>query len=171
MSHRRISAVLILTVVSHCAMAECGGVADAQFDPLKQITSTFTKTIEIKKGGRLLEFCPDNTCDAFEASSGVAKADLRDFAYLYIYYFSNYYVLQEWRAQGESKDTAERVLAKPKYRDCTTEDDFEAARCVLRDLSENGRINLLFVRYDENKRNVVKKSLTEQLLKKAPTKE
>jgi hypothetical protein len=36
-------------------------------------------------------------------------------------------------------------------------------RCVLRDLSRNGRIRLIFVRYDEGERHAVRENLQEKL--------
>jgi hypothetical protein len=37
------------------------------------------------------------------------------------------------------------------------------ARCVLRDLSRNGRIRLIVVRYDEGERHGVRENLQEKL--------
>ncbi len=50
---------------------------------------------------------------------------------------------------------AESVLSQPEYRGCRGENSREAARCVLLDLSRGGRIKFIFIRYDENQRNVV----------------
>jgi len=133
------------------------------FDPLTQITNAFPKSIEINDKRRLLEFCPDNTCDAFAASESVSLATLKDFAYLYIYFFSDFYVLQEWRTHDEAKNTADRVLSKPEYRNCRNESSREAARCVLLDLGRNGKIRLLFIGYDEGQRNVTRENLAEHL--------
>jgi hypothetical protein len=85
--------------------------ADQQFDPLEQIAKTFPGTIEFKKKGRVLEFCPDNTCDGFRASTSVSRSDLKNFAYLYIYFFSDYYALGEWRQTLPAKETAEHILS------------------------------------------------------------
>jgi hypothetical protein len=72
-----------LSIVFGCCLAaSVAWAADEQFDPLKQITSTFPKSIAFKKNGKLLEFCPDNTCHGFSASDNVSVATLKDFAYL-----------------------------------------------------------------------------------------
>jgi GNAT superfamily N-acetyltransferase len=135
-------------------------------DPMLELTKNFPKTVALKNRGRLLEFCPDNTCDAFSASSSVSVDALKDFAYLYIYFFSDFYVLQEWRRHGDSKETAEHVLSKADYRGCKNDDSREAARCVLLRLSRNARIKLLFINYDEGKRNVTREDIAEQLSEK-----
>lgn len=114
----------------------------------------------------MLEFCPDGTCDGFVTSGNVSVPTLKDFAYLYIYFFSDYTFLGEWRSKEETKGTAEHVLAKPEYRNCKDENSREAARCVLRDLSRGGRIKLIFVRYDEGQRHVVPKNLAERISEK-----
>jgi hypothetical protein len=91
---------------------------------------------------------------------------LKDFAYLYVYFFSDYTFLGDWRSKEEAKNTAERILSKPEYRSCKNENSREAARCVLRDLSKEGRVKLIFVRYDEGERHAVPKNLAERLSEK-----
>jgi len=141
---------------------------NALFDPLKQLTGSFPDTIELKNGGRLLEFCPDGTCDGFVVSGTMPVATLKDFAYLYEYFFSDYTFLGEWRARQEAKDAAERVLSKPEYRNCKSDSNREAARCVLLGLSRNGRVRLIFVRYDEGERHAVRRDIVKQLTEKEP---
>lgn len=150
--------------------AACAGAMQAAerrqekpFDPLQQITAGFPKSIKLKNNGKLLEFCPDNTCDGFIAKEGVAVTTLRDFAYLYVYFFSDYTYLEDWRATEGAKKTALRVLAKPQYRNCKKDTSRESARCALLDLSRNGKIKLLFIRYDEGQRNVVHESIAKEL--------
>jgi hypothetical protein len=141
---------------------------NAPFDPMRALTSTFPDTIKVKNHAHLLEFCPDGTCDGFVVSGGMPVATLRDFAYLYEYFFSDYTYLGEWRAGQEARNTAERVLSKPEYRGCKRESMQQSARCVLADLSRNGRVRLIFVRYDEGERNVVREDLAKQIAEKPP---
>jgi len=91
---------------------------------------------------------------------------LKDFAFLYEYFFSDYTFLEEWRNKQETKKMAERVLSAPRYHKCKNDDRREAARCLLRDLSRDGKIRLIFVRYDEKQRNVVPRNIGEQLSEK-----
>ena len=94
---------------------------------------------------------------------------VKDFAYLYVYYFSDYLAyLPEWREHADSKTVAVHVLSEPEYQNCKKENDRETARCVLTDLSRNGRIKLIFIRYDEGHRNVVPQSIVEKLKQKNP---
>lgn len=138
-------------------------------DPMKALTNTFPKTVEIKNHGRLLEFCPDGTCDGFVVSGCTPVATLKDFAYLYEYFFSDYTYLSEWRARQEAKAAAEQVLSKPEFLSCKRDTMKETARCVLVNLSRNGHVRLIFVRYDEGERNVVREDLTKHLAEKTPT--
>jgi hypothetical protein len=135
-------------------------------DPLQQVANGFPRSIKLNEKRRTLEFCPDNTCDGFVSSASVPVAELKDFAYLYIYYFSNFIYLPDWRSHAEAKNAAERVLSKPEYRGCERESDRETARCVLLDHSRGGRIKLIFVRYDENQRNVVPEDIVKELSEK-----
>jgi hypothetical protein len=133
---------------------------------MKELSKSFPDTVGIKNKGRLLEFCPDGTCDGFVTSGNVSVPTLKNFAYLYVYFFSDYTFLGEWRSKEEAKNTAELILSKPEYRNCKNENSREAARCVLRDLSKAGRIKLIFVRYDEGERHAVPKNLAERLSEK-----
>jgi hypothetical protein len=87
-------------------------------------------------------------------------------AYLYVYFFSDYTFLGEWRSKEEAKNTAEHILLKPEYRSCKNGNTREAARCILRDLSKGGRVKLIVVRYDEGDRHAVPKNLAERLSEK-----
>jgi hypothetical protein len=129
---------------------------DAAFNPLLQISRSFPGSIKINEKKRLLEFCADNSCDGFSASNDVSISTLKDLAYLYIYYFSDYLVyLPGWRKRAETRIAAEHVLSRPEYSGCKNENDRNAARCVLFHLSRNGRIKLLFIRYDEGERGAM----------------
>lgn len=130
-------------------------------DPLQEVQKTF-KGIQVKIGDEIsIEFCPDNTCDLFTGSKGVSLESLKDFAYLYIYFFSDYYQLEKWRGSKEPRLIAKQILSKPNYQVCKMENDEDAARCVLRQLAQKGQIKLYFVRYDENTRNIVSKDIFE----------
>jgi hypothetical protein len=163
MNYRRTLVYVVSAALLSCLVANIAWAADDQSGPLKQITETFPKSVEIKNKGKLLEFCPDNTCHGFSASDKISVVTLKDFAYLYVYFFSDYYALSEWRAKDDVKNTAERVLSKPEYSGCRKGNSRESARCVLLDLSRNGKIKLLFIRYDEGQRNVVHENISEQL--------
>jgi hypothetical protein len=161
----------MLAILALCPLlvAQTSGLGEGDFDPLAVLTASFPKSIAYKNHGKLLEFCPDNTCHGFSAHPEVSKATLRDFAFLYIYYFSDYYALPEWRAKEQVKDTADQVLSKPSYRSCRKESGRESARCILLNLSSHGRITLLFIRYDEGKRNVIQEDVRELVSEKAPS--
>jgi hypothetical protein len=141
--------------------------SDAALDPLKQVTSSFPQSIKLNQSKRILEFCPDfDTCDAFVAAPTVSIATLKDFAYLYVYFFSDYFDLPQWRERPEARASAQRVLSQPEYRNCKRDGEFDTARCVLLGLSQKGGIRLEFVRYDEGARNVVRRDVVKELSEK-----
>lgn len=130
-------------------------------DPLREIQKTFPG-IEVKVGDEIsIEFCPDNTCELFAASKAVSLETLKDFAYLYIYFFSDYYDLEKWRDNEEHRLIAKQILSKADYQLCKIENEGDAARCILRHLSQKSRVKLYFVRYDEKTRNIVPKDIFE----------
>jgi hypothetical protein len=162
--NNRVVWALILCVC--CLLPLSAQSADTASDPMKQLSKAFPDTVAIKNKGRLLEFCPDGTCDGFVTTGNMPVPTLKDFAYLYVYFFSDYTYLDEWRSSEEAKKTADQILAKPQYRNCKNENSRDAARCVLRDLSKGGRVKLIFVRYDEGERHAVPKNLAERLSEK-----
>lgn len=164
MHSRVVSALLILCIC--CSLPLVAQAGDTVSDPMKRISKAFPDTVAIKNKGHLLEFCPDGTCDGFVTTGNMSVTTLKDFAYLYVYFFSDYTYLDEWRGKEEAKNTAERILSKPEYRNCKNENTREAARCILSDLSKGGRVKLIFVRYDEGERHAVPKNLAERLSEK-----
>jgi hypothetical protein len=136
-------------------------------DPLSYVTKAFPESIEVKHGGHSLEFCPDNTCDGFASANGVPVPTLKDFAYLYIYFFSDFTYLPGWRKHTDARDAALQLLSKPEYRTCQNANAREAARCVLLQLSRGGKIKLIFVRYDEHQRSVMPRDIR-KVLSEAP---
>ncbi len=158
-------ALWLLFLFFACCLPASSAQEPSASDPLEQLASSFPDA-KLKNKGRLLEFCPDETCDGFVSSGNVSVATLKDFAYLYVYYFSDYTFLGGWRDKEASKKTAERVLSKPEYLDCKNPNGREAARCVLRNLSRERRIRLIWVRYDEGQRHVVSRNIAEQLSEK-----
>lgn len=155
--------ILLLIVLAPMLGAQVQPNSKAEPDPLKQLTATFPNSVHYRDHGRVLDFCPDNTCHGFSALYSVPGGSLRDFAFLYVYYFSDYYALPEWRTNEQVKLATGRVLAKPSYRGCKKETDRESARCVLLTLSGQGKVKLFFIRYDEGKRNVVQEDIREQI--------
>lgn len=181
MSHRKISASSLIFALLWLAVGTPGSAyarsnlapqeakvesGNGQFDPLKALTSAFPGSVTLKNKGHLLEFCPDNTCHGFVSSASVPVTKLKDFAYLYIYFLSEYIYLPDWRSHAEAKNAAERVLSAPEYRNCKSGSDRQTARCILLDLSRDEKIKLIFVRYDENRRNVVPEDIPKELSKK-----
>jgi hypothetical protein len=161
MERNRVFISLLLVFVSSYSISQVAN--ERRSDPLQQIQKAFPNTVELKNHGKLLEVCPDGTCDGFVTSGNVTVSTLKDFAYLYVFFFSDNVTFDDWKRTEDAKKTADLVLAQNQYRSCVNADSREAARCVLRDLSRNGRIRLIFVRYDEGERHAVREDLQEKL--------
>ena len=126
-------------------------------DPLQEISKSFPDTITIKENGKKsIEFCPDNTCDLFVAKKKVSVDVIKDFSYLYIYFFSDYYALDDWRKSKSATFIADKILKKPNYQLCKNGDQRQKARCLLRYLYKKNQIEVHAVRYDENIRSTEK---------------
>ncbi len=137
-------------------------------DPLQEIAKNFPDSVRVKKDGMsTIEFCHDNTCDAFVAKKQVSLENLKDFVYLYVFFYSDYYVLDNWRNKETAKAIVRQTLLKPQYQQCNKTSLEDTAQCILIQLSRKEQITLIAVRYDESQRNVVKRNLS-AILSKAP---
>jgi len=87
MNGRNIAVCFLSAIVVWCFAAQAVWATDGPFDPLKVVTSSFPGSVKVSEKRRLVEFCPDETCDGFLGSGAVLVDTLKDFAYLYIYFF------------------------------------------------------------------------------------
>ena len=120
--------------------------------------------------GATVEYCPDNTCEVFRGLGENKKLLVSDFAYLYLYYVSDYAMLSEIRKSHEAKHAAERLLNQIGKSTCDKGSQIETIKCVLSQLARHHSISLVFARYDEQVRNEVPKVLETELsrLKQLP---
>lgn len=157
----RVTTVLLILIVPFVPIQQLAAIG-TEVSPLQEIQKSFPDSIHMGVDGeRSIEFCPDNTCDLFTANQKVPLETLEDFAYLFVYFFSDYYVLDQWRGREESMLVAGRILSKAAYHVCKMGTEEESARCLLRHLSEKNQIQLYAVRYDEKTRGLVHKNVFE----------
>ncbi len=120
----------------------------------QEINKAFPEGMRIKQNKQqVMEFCPDNTCDAFVGGKEIPIERMMDFAYIFVYYFSDFYVLTNWRTQESSTITIKKILNKPDYKGCKRQTQKQTARCVLHLLHKENHIKLYTVRYDEKVRH------------------
>jgi len=119
--------------------------------------------VRLDSTGVSAEYCPDNTCEVFRSPNTQAKSPLADFVVLYLYYVSDYAALSEFRKMPEATQAAERLLSQLGKRVCDSASQVETIKCAVRHLCKHHNISLLFVRYDENVRSEVPKSLEQDL--------
>lgn len=145
------------------------------FLPVEQTIAASDSTVLLKKvlgdaiavhldsTGASAEYCPDNTCEVFRSDNKQAESSVADFALLYLYYVSDYVALSEFRKSPEATRAADRLLNQLGKRACTKASRVETIKCVVRHLGRHHGISLLFVRYDEQVRSEVPKSLEQEL--------
>lgn len=138
------------------------GAANADSNPLSQLQERFPDSIKIHADARQsLEFCPDNTCDLFVTKSSTSVGQLSDFALLYLFFFSDYLVLADWRAEDSAKGSVVEVLKKYQGDKCANNSDVVTAQCLLRNWSTRSAIRLYWVRFDERGRHLQARSIRE----------
>ena len=140
------------------------GVATARAESgaIFQLQERFPDSVKLHTDKQLsLEFCPDNTCDLFVTKRSTSVQALSDFAFLYLYFFSDYFVLGDWRTEDAARNTAAGVLKKYSGQKCSNGSETEMAQCVLRDWARRNAIRLYWVRYDEKGRHLQARSIRE----------
>jgi hypothetical protein len=119
-----------------------------------ELVSAFQGEISVSTadGISTVEYCPDNTCEVFVLVGGSGPEILQDFAFAYLFGFSQYNYLQSFRADTQSSAT-QAVFAR--YRSyCPSISQTDTARCIFRHLLSKYEISATFVRYDEGKRSI-----------------
>ena len=149
---------LIFLITSSSLLWLSSGVAD-QYDVkssehFRLISESFSDSLDVvfQTDHAFLEFCPDNTCDLVVFEKDSPESSLLDFGFIYIYYFSDYYILEKWREKDESKLLASQVLESKVYASCRNPSETEWARCILHLLGEQYQVKIYAVRYDEGER-------------------
>lgn len=147
-------ALIVWTLLSLVSPAFAGETQREAQQALAELSKGFSDSVQVRKHPvASVEFCPDNTCESFDAKDTKSMPVVVDFAYLYIYYFSEYYALADWRKTQSALQIAQRILMKPSYSGCTSETERESARCVLRKYASEGVVRAYYVRYDEKERH------------------
>jgi len=95
----------------------------------------------------MIKYCPDNTCDEFRGGPGKQLEDVADFAFLYLWYISDYAYLESWRQQS-SQPEVQASLARLAST-CSKAEEHERVVCTLRRLARDAEIQVFFIRYDE----------------------
>jgi hypothetical protein len=152
--------MISLQVVTLSALLTIEGQARAQASsPTDVLLKSFPKSVNVLNRGTVVEFCPDGTCDGF-VGDGISTTTLRDIAYLYVYFFSDNLILDDWRKGRESSRAADRIVGKPEYKACRRDTTKESAVCVLGDFYRKKKFKAIFVRYDEGARSATFRDLT-----------
>lgn len=105
------------------------------------------------KGIARVEYCPDNTCEAFELRGSGAAQRLQEFAAVYFYGVSRYVYLEAVQQQEPPPVVAE-VLIKLRPV-CPQSEPRLAAQCAAAHLAKAHPIRGSFVRFDEGRRTSI----------------
>jgi hypothetical protein len=122
----------------------------------KELETAFQGQFTVSEGpAGKVEFCPDNTCYAFEPSRGVSDKELSGFIYLYLFYSSDYIHTEAWQSKPENALRAGEIAAKLGPKSCGAPAGVQAGLCVLNSLMSKKAVKVYDVRYDENERFAV----------------
>jgi hypothetical protein len=119
-------------------------------------------SIKRNQNKHVVEYCPDNTCEVFSAaerdSSSIQK--LTNFAYIYLYYVSDYIYLEDFRDKG---NVYINNIVDINAEGCPIEKEADKIKCTIRKLFSKNGIEIKFIRYDEMQRSEVSVNLEAEL--------
>lgn len=95
----------------------------------------------------IFRFCPDNTCNVLVINDRINNDSLVDLGVLYLYYFSEYIYLKEWRGNDKVSEKIKNMLLR---YGCNTGNDQDKAVCVINKILNDAQLSLFFIRYDES---------------------
>lgn len=152
-----IRSLLLIALVSLSGAAgrraSAGELAAA--GSFKALEAAFPGNFSVLKGtDTLVEFCPDNTCYAFEVSGSVRSETAAAFIYLYLFYSSEYIYTETWQGKPDVRLRAEQLANKISYGECRAKRGGDAAVCALNRLLSENKVRLFYVVYDEKERAV-----------------
>lgn len=119
-----------------------------------------------EKYAKVVKYCPDNTCDVFQASKKIPINDLKQFSALYFYYVSGYIylekpIIEKTPFRKKNQDYVHSVLEK--HAEQCKGPELEAASCVLTHLAKKWNIKSQFIRYDEGENIIVTQEIEKEL--------
>ncbi len=127
-----------------------------QLNSAALLQNYFQDSLTIKTDDKMIiEYCPDNTCDVMAMDGRNNENILADFAYLYLFFGSNYSYLLEWKNNEDTKQHLFSILRKYTSVEWAKLDDNKKAQRVLNQLSSQYGITVSFVRYDEGAKYAV----------------
>jgi hypothetical protein len=141
--------------------------ASCKADSYEQLREEFPDAVQYHRPKATIEFCPDNTCHRFTSLSNASCEAMSDFLLLYLRYFSDYGVLEKWRARPDTSRLVEKVLSKAPYAACTRGQPAARARCAAGKAITSYRIVGHNVTYDEG--NATKTAIPLRNLKQKET--
>jgi len=115
----------------------------------KLLESAITK--EVKDGIVSISYCPDNTCETFSMPSRNPEEKLCDFVYLYLYFVSDYYYLDDFRKKVGSEKIGAIIVRNERIT--TKNDHLQEVKDVIESMAKEYSIKATFVRYDESTRS------------------
>lgn len=151
-----IASMLAIFLFPACVFA-----SDKATPSFMELEKSFPGSVHLKITGSSssFEFCPDNTCDLIISRKPVSGADISDLGFLYLRYFSDYFVLEDWRKNDVTQMIAENILVRHEHSICMKSDRREMARCVLDRARRKLGLKVYAVRYDEGGRHLVRGKL------------
>jgi hypothetical protein len=129
-----LAALLALPALNVCACDSHNGK--------QTLLERFPNSIESGKHGRILDFCPDNTCIRVRSAKG--NVDLEPWLLAYLFHFGGYYALADWRTEIGSTESIQDYPAALK--DCAAQPDPSSCRKIA---FRDAKVSVADLRYDE----------------------
>ena len=139
-------------------------IANGPTNSQEFLLNKFNDSIEVDKDKKIIEYCPDNTCESFRFKNNPPKDVLYNFMFLSLYYASDYFYLEKFKQENHEKLIRQIVEKERKNLNIVGKAEYnleDEVKKVVRELIKQYSISFSFVRYDEKNRNVVPSDIFE----------
>ena len=145
-----------------------GGVIAADLRLLGFLSEIAPSGLEyqVTKTLKVVQYCPENTCDIIEAPASIPNEIFNDFAFLFLRYASGYVYLKKPFDKPrpfleEAKKFLPHVIERRKQQ-CRG-DELEVVSCILNKMADDHGIKIYFSRFDEGANTKVLQKQNERL--------
>jgi len=142
-------------------------VSASEFDSLNTLRELIPDiTLKESNTQKIVEYCPDNTCNIIKAPKNISNQTLGDFSFLYLYYASGcIHLIKSYDNSVPFHESARKYtpIVMAKYKHLCKGDELETASCIMLKLAKQNNIQLYFSRYDEGHKSTTYESNDDSL--------
>lgn len=151
------SAALVLTVMAGPSLSQEKLINANNSLALSYLKEDFGDAIVVNKIKNSISYCPDNTCEEISSIKTTSLYSLANYLYLYLY--SPYFYLSDWKSQKSTKARAYKIISQEEINNCKKISSNKFNHCAMLHSKRFENIKVFEVRFDEGRKIRTPKNL------------